>query len=313
MQTRRIVLKTHPEGLIPQEDNFEFENVEVDTATLQENELLVELVHVLESNHTNYQKDDVVVGNFKWQLVQKLKIENVNMYRKIPLIEGISPSYYLSVLGIPGLTAYFGVLDVLKVKEGETFVVSAASGGVGSIAGQIAKSKGCFVVGITGSDEKIEVLKQYGFDEVVNYKTCDNNPKKLAALLKNVCPKGIDCHFDNTGGFISDAVTALMNVKGRIAFCGALTSYAGVPNPLDSTDLGPRFNALFILKQLKAEGFTVRAYQSEFLNAIKEEIQWIKEGKIKVLEQKEKGFENIPKTFVKIFTGENIGKAFVEI
>ncbi|KAL9652095.1 hypothetical protein ABK040_015896 [Willaertia magna] len=347
MQTKRIVLKSFPEGL-PQESNFEVQTVELDT-NLQEKELLVELlqvsvdpylrvrinpnypkgsfgaisvgddidnasiVKVLESNHPHYNKGDIVAGYSKWQLIQKLKIENIDHYQKFKEIEGIPLSYYLSVLGLPGLTAYFGVLDVLKVKKGDVIVVSAASGGVGSVAGQIAKIKGCYVVGITGGEEKIEILKQSGFDQVVNYKSANNNPKKLVELLKNVCPNGIDCYFDNTGGFILDAVTTLMNTRGRIAFCGSITSYSDNVDPLDTADLGPRLTSTYILKSLRGEGYTVLSYESEYQNAIKEEIEWIKEGKMKVLETKESGFENIPKAFVKLFTGDKIGKVVVEI
>ncbi|KAL9647675.1 hypothetical protein ABK040_015164 [Willaertia magna] len=271
------------------------------------------IIKVISSNHSNYKKDDILVGLSNWQLIQKLKIEDINRYQKVEDLN-VPLSYYLSVIGKPGLTAYFGVLDILNVKEGETFVVSAASGSVGSIAGQIAKLKGCYVIGITGGEEKVDVLKEIGFDHVINYKVCENNSTKLVELLKEVCPKGIDCYFDNTSGFILDAVTSLMNERGRIAFCGSITAYnTDCPNPFETIDVGPRLTQIYILKQLKAQGYTVSSYASQFSKAIKEIEGWINEGKIKVLETIDKGFENIPKAFVKLFNGDKIGKIIVEI
>ncbi|KAL9648246.1 hypothetical protein ABK040_009250 [Willaertia magna] len=343
--TKRIVVKQYPKG-IPTENDFEIQTIQINT-DLEQNEILVELldvsvdpymrirlrenvpsgyfpsyplgepmlggciVKVLNSKHPGYLNDEIILGQCTWQIHQKLKItDNEKNYLKIEQNEKVPLSYYLGSVGMPGHTAYFGLLKVCQAKQGETVVVSAASGAVGNMVGQIAKIKGCHTVGITGSDDKIELLKSIGFDEVINYKHCNKDILKLKELIEKTCPKGVDCYFDNTGGFILDAVTLCMNVGGRIAFCGAISSYN--EEKLDA-DTGPRLSSLYVIRRLKGIGFLVYEFEEEYPKANEDLIRWVNEEKIKVLETKEKGFENIPKAFVKLFTGEKLGKIVIEM
>ena len=164
---------------------------------------------VIQSNNQNYSVGDVIVGSFAWQKVQRVKIgaSELKSFFKVDTSIPVPPSYYLGALGMPGMTAYFGFLDICQPKEGEVVVVSAASGAVGSLVGQIAKIKGCKVIGISGSDENAQSLKDLGFDEVINYKHFNNDTYKLKEAIEKACyPKeGVDCYFDNVGGFILDA------------------------------------------------------------------------------------------------------------
>ncbi|CAB4026784.1 prostaglandin reductase 1-like, partial [Paramuricea clavata] len=200
------------------------------------------------------------------------------------------------------LTAYFGVLNILAPKEGQTLYVNSAAGAVGAIVGQIAKIKGCRVVGSAGSDEKVAYCKSLGFDEVFNYKTVTS----VEDALKEACPNGIDMFFENVGGPGFSKVIKLMNRDGRVAVCGAIATYnAKEPAMLED------FLGNVIRNRLKIQGFTVALYEFEYPVGRKELVQWIKEGKIKIKEHITNGFENLPKALIELFTGSNFGKAVV--
>jgi prostaglandin reductase 1 len=204
---------------------------------------------------------------------------------------------------MPGNTAYFGFLEICQPKEGETVVVSTAAGAVGSLVGQIAKIKGCRVVGITGSDEKCKWLtNDLGFDAAINYKTAD-----LKKELKAAAPKGIDCYFDNVGGEISQNVIEQMNLSGRISVCGAITGYNGQEVQVNA----PQKN--FVFKQLKMEGFIVHRWANRWMEGVNQMLQWIKDGKIKFQETVTEGFENMPQAFMEMLNGKNTGKAVVKV
>lgn len=204
---------------------------------------------------------------------------------------------------MPGNTAYFGFLEICQPKEGETVVVSTAAGAVGSLVGQIAKIKGCRVVGITGSDEKCKwLINDLGFDAAINYKTAD-----LKKELKAAAPKGIDCYFDNVGGEISQNVIEQMNLSGRISVCGAITGYNGQEVSVHA----PQKN--FVFKQLKMEGFIVHRWANRWMEGVSQMLQWIKDGKIKFLETVTEGFENMPQAFMEMLNGKNTGKAVVKV
>ena len=215
-----------------------------------------------------------------------------------------SQSYSLAVgaCGMPGNTAYFGFLEICDPKEGETVVVTAAAGAVGSLVGQIAKIKGCKVIGFAGSDEKCAWLeKELGFDKAINYKT-----KELAKALKEAAPKGVDCYFDNVGGELSSIILQQMRPRGRISVCGAISGYN------DQIVTVPAPQGLFVWGQLKMEGFIVHRWATRWLEGINQMLSWISEGKIKIEETYTEGFENMPQAFIDMLNGKNTGKAVVK-
>ena len=211
---------------------------------------------------------------------------------------------YMSVLGMTGATAYFGLLDVGKPKAGETVVVSAAAGAVGSIVGQIAKIKGCRVVGIAGSDDKCKlVTKEYGFDACINYKR-----ENVLQALKKHCPKGIDVDFENVGGDILDAVLTLINMNGRVALCGLISTYnADEPVP------GPYMFRNILMKRARVEGFIIIDYLARMGEFIADMSAWLQQGKIKWHVDVVDGLENAVTALDKLFTGGNTGKLLVRI
>ncbi|MED4729896.1 NADP-dependent oxidoreductase [Aneurinibacillus migulanus] len=256
---------------------------------------------IIESRADDLSKGDVVIGNLGWQLYN---VANTAEVRKIdPTIAPIST--YLGVLGMPGLTAYFGLLDIGQPKEGETVVISGAAGAVGMIVGQIAKIKGAHVVGIAGSDEKIDYITQeLGFDVAINYKTTDN----IRQALKEACPNGVDVYFDNVGGEISDAVLSLLNHGARIPLCGQISLYN-----LEKPDVGPRIQSQLLINSALMKGFIVSDYAKQFKEGAFQLAQWVQEGKIKYKENIVEGFENTIDAFLGLFKGENIGKQIVKV
>jgi NADPH-dependent curcumin reductase CurA len=211
---------------------------------------------------------------------------------------------YLSALGMTGMTAYFAFLDVGQPKEGDTVVISGAAGAVGSVVGQIAKIKGCRVVGIAGGAEKCQLLKdELGFDGVIDYKNED-----LHAALKRECPKGVDVYFDNVGGDILDAVLTRIAPKARIVICGAISQYNNKENVK-----GPANYLSLLVNRARMEGFVVMDYASQFADAAKEMGGWMAAGKLKSKEDIVDGLETFPETLLKLFSGENFGKLVLKV
>ncbi|WP_044339182.1 MDR family NADP-dependent oxidoreductase [Rossellomorea aquimaris] len=256
---------------------------------------------VVESESGHFQKGDFVVGMLPWQeysLADEKQVRSID-----PNVAPIST--HLSILGMTGLTAYFGLLDIGQPKEGETVVVSGAAGAVGSVVGQIAKIKGARVVGIAGSDEKVSYLTNtLGFDEGINYKTTDN----IYATLKEACPNGIDVYFENVGGEIGDAALSLLNKHARVPVCGAISSY----NKTDR-DLGPRVQTRLIKSSALMKGFVVNDYNDRFKEGATELGQWLSQGKLQYEETITEGLENVTEAFLGLFQGKNIGKQLVKI
>ncbi|NP_001088734.1 prostaglandin reductase 1, gene 2 L homeolog isoform X1 [Xenopus laevis] len=217
--------------------------------------------------------------------------------------DNLPRSLALGAVGMPGLTAYFGLLEVCNPKQGEVVLVNAAAGAVGSVVGQIAKIKGCKAVGSAGSDDKLGFLKEIGFDEVFNYKTVSS----LAEALKKASPEGYECFFDNVGGKFTDAALQQMKDFGRIAVCGAISLYN---DSVPST--GPYIQPYILFKQLRMEGFFDSRWQDRFPEALKQLLQWVVEGKLKYREHITNGFENMPAGFIGMLKGENIGKAIIK-
>lgn len=211
---------------------------------------------------------------------------------------------YLGVLGMPGMTAYFGLLNTGQPQAGETVVVSGAAGAVGTVVGQIAKIKGCRVVGIAGGPDKCRYLEQeLGFDAAVDYRADD-----FAARLKAACPKGIDVYFDNVGGDILDLVLTRINVKARIVICGAISQYNNT-TPVK----GPSNYLSLLVNRARMEGIVVFDNAKNYGKAAAEMAGWLAEGKLKAKEHIEKGFERFPEVLNMLFTGENFGKLVLEI
>lgn len=221
-------------------------------------------------------------------------------FGKLPLSLG------LGHLGVTGLTAYFGFLDICAPKKGEVVVVSGAAGAVGSVVGQIAKIKGCKVIGIAGSDAKCTWLsKDLGFDHVINYKT-----ESVAESLKKIAPDGIDCFFDNVGGDISSTVFAQMRELGRISVCGSISLYN---LPFTEWPTVPLMLPLLIGKQMKIQGFLVNQFWDKWFDGIDQLQRWTNEGKLKYKETVTNGFENIPHALIDLLNGKNVGKSVVKI
>ncbi|MGE0883182.1 MAG: NADP-dependent oxidoreductase [Blastocatellales bacterium] len=256
---------------------------------------------VVASNHPDYKAGDFAVGQFGWQ--EYAVTDGAGVRKVDPSLAPISTS--LGVLGMPGLTAYFGLLDVCDPKPGETVLVSGAAGAVGTLVGQIAKIKGCHTVGIAGTDDKIKYLTdELGFDAAFNYKTVSDYFSKLREL----CPNGIDCYFDNVGGAITDAAIRLLNVHARVSVCGQISQYN-----LEKPEMGPRLMGLLIVTRSKIQGFLVSDYWSRFDEGLREMAGWISEGRLKYQENIVEGFENMPRAFIGMLQGENTGKQLVRV
>jgi NADPH-dependent curcumin reductase CurA len=259
------------------------------------------IAEVIDSTHAEFKKGDFVSGFLDWKEYQ---VSDGKGLKKAD--QNISAlSSYLGILGMTGITAYLGLIEIGAPKAGETIVVSGAAGAVGSVVGQIGKILGCTVVGITGSDEKAELLKiKFKFDSAINYKTVPD----LNLAIRNACPRGVDIYFDNVGGELSDAVLANINKHARLPVCGAISLYNETNVPV-----GPRIQTILLTKSAMMRGFIVGDFSSKFPEAIKQLAVWLKEGKLTYAETIVNGFENIPQAFIDLFEGKNKGKMIVKI
>jgi NADPH-dependent curcumin reductase CurA len=257
------------------------------------------VAEVLESNAAGFAKGDLVTGMLPWATEATVPAQGL---KKIDP-SGVPPHYFLGILGMPGLTAYFGLLDICNPQPGETVVVSGAAGAVGIVVGQIAKIKGCRVVGIAGSDEKTAMLKnEFGFDEAINYNTVTDMKQAIA----DACPDGVDVYFDNVGGDISDAVILNINFHARIALCGQIALYNTGEMPV-----GPRLQPMLLTRSALMKGFTIGNYQPRFAEGMQALVQWVKEGKLTYTETIVHGFDQLPQAFLGLFSGQNKGKMIV--
>ncbi len=256
---------------------------------------------VIESRSSALRPGDYVEGDLGWQ---EYAVAPAERLRKLdPALAPVSTA--LGVLGMPGLTAYFGLLDICHPRAGETVVISGAAGAVGSVVGQIAKICGCRAVGIAGSDEKIRwITEELGFDGGFNYKTAKSYTRKLREL----CPNGVDIYFDNVGGDITDAVIWQINDGARISVCGQISQYNN-----DQLSTGPRWLAQILMKQAKIEGFLVFKWADRYPEALRQMADWIRVGKLKYREQFTEGLASAPQAFIGMLQGENIGKQLVKI
>lgn len=256
---------------------------------------------VIESKNADFTPGDIVYERLGWQ---DYSISDGQNAQKVdPNLAPISA--YLGVLGVPGLCAYFGLNEIALPQSGETVVVSGAAGGVGMIAGQIAKLHGCRVVGIAGSEEKnTYLIDELGFDATINYKTTGD----MHVALREACPDGIDVYFDNVGGEITDVALSLINYHARIVLCGQTSQYN-----LDKPELGPRNLNTLITNSAMIKGFVVYDYADKNDEAIAEMADWINSGKLKYKEHIITGLENAPQAFIDLFKSKSFGKQLVKV
>lgn len=258
------------------------------------------IAEVVESRHSEYATGDIVAGHLPWRLYG---VSDGHGLRKLNPAQG-PVTAALSVLGITGITAYFGLFDIGQPKPGETVVVSGAAGAVGTVVGQIAKLCGCRVVGIAGSDEKTSYLTdELGFDGAINYHT-----QNVGLALKEVCPQGVDVYFDNVGGEVTDAVLMRINDGARIAMCGQIALYNAT-----KAEMGPRLLAQLVVHRALMKGFIVSDYAPRFSEAVKRLATWVANGNIKYRESVIEGFNRVPEAFLGLFRGDNIGKQLVKV
>ena len=330
---QRIVLASRPQGAVTP-DNFRLETVEL--PELQDGQVLVRnhflsldpymrgrmndsksyaqpqpldevmiggTVGVVEaSKNPSFAVGDAVVGMFGWQEVgvsDGRGIQKVDT-RHIPL------SAYLGSVGMPGVTAWYGLNKIMHPKPGQTVAVSAASGAVGSVVGQLAKLKGCRVVGFAGGKDKCDyVVNELGFDACIDYKAA-SDAKELYKMLKEATPDGIDSYFENVGGAILDAVLSRMNAFGRIAMCGMIAGYDGQPLPLQNPQL-------ILVARLTIEGFIVSEHMDVWPEALRELGGFVAQGKLKFRESVAQGLASAPEAFMGLLKGKNFGKQLVKL
>lgn len=338
MKAKKIVVVKHFEGF-PLKENFMF--VEEELPPLKDGEILVkaewisvdpyqrlnpsnvgkpvpfeeasyQVGIVEESKNSEYPVGTRVVSHKGWRDYSVINPKEKgnefgDMFYKLPDILGLSESHAVGALGMPGVTAYYGFLELCNPKPGETVVVTGAAGACGSIAGQIAQIKGCKVIGFTGSDDKAARLEmELGFDKAFNYKTVD-----VAQVLKQAAPNGIDCYFDNVGGEISSVIINHMNSFGRVSICGSISIYNEDMSRLPKATI---LQPALVSKQLKVEAFLVfRWNEKQWAEAIKELAKWVKTGQLKPAEHVTVGLENTVDAFLGLFSGDNFGKAVVKV
>lgn len=259
------------------------------------------IAEVVDSNLPDFKKGDFVSGMLPWKKFQASKGKGL---KKVdPSTAKLS--HYLGILGMTGLTAYLGLTEIGKPSKGETLVVSGAAGAVGSVVGQVGKLLGCKVVGITGSDEKVDLLTStFSFDQAINYKTTSD----LKQDIREACPNGVDIYFDNVGGEISDAVLAQINKYARIPVCGAISLYNATEVPM-----GPRIQPILLTKSATMRGFIISDFAEKFPEATRQLATWLNAGELQFSETIIEGFEQIPQAFLDLFEGKNKGKMIVKV
>lgn len=331
MKNKQLLLSKRPEGL-PKADTWKL--VESQIPDLKEGEVLIQnhyisldpamrgwmndvksyippvplgdvmragsIGKVIQSKNQKYKEGDVLTG---WGGVQQYIVTSGEGY--YPVDTSLAPMpMYIGTLGMPGMTAYFGILEVGKIKEGDTVLVSGAAGAVGSVVGQIAKIKGCTVIGIAGGVEKCKYLvDELGFDGAIDYKN-----ENIHAGIKQHCPKGIDVYFDNVGGEILDAALARIRMHARIVICGAISQYNNV-----KAIKGPSNYLSLLVNRATMQGMVVMDYAKDYRSAAMQMGQWIMEGKLKSKEDIYEGIENFHETFMRLFTGEKKGKLILKV
>ena len=330
MKTKVINLRNRPVGL---PDKNDFEEVEENIPELLDGQILLQSIYIsvdpylrgrmsgtkepifklnapvaskliariIQSRHKNFKMGDIVSHYLDWKEYQVSDGTGLNKIdeHNAPL------SANLGVLGITGLSAYLPLITFGKPQSGETIVISAAAGAVGSIAGQIGKILGCKVVGIVGSDQKVTLLEEnFGFDAAINYK----NEQDLSSAIASHCPNGVDIYFDNVGGMISDAVFANINTYGRVVVCGSISNYNDT-----EIALSPSILPIVVYKFLSINGFLIADFAAQFDQGLMQLSTWLKQGKLKYKETVLEDFDKLPEAFIGLFKGLNEGKMIVKV
>ena len=260
---------------------------------------------VVESRTPKFQPGDQVVGMGGWQQYSVVNVDEPGALRKVDTAH-VPLSHYLGAVGMPGVTAWYGLVKVIKPKAGETMLVSAATGAVGSAFGALAKARGCRAVGIAGGPEKCRyAVEELGFDACIDYKL-HKEAASLSKAIKEACPNGIDGHFENVGGMVLDAVLLRMNAFGRIAVCGMIAGYDGKPMPLT-------YPALILTNRLMVQGFIVSEHMDIWPEALKELGMLVGTGKLRPRESVAQGLEAAPEAFLGLLKGKNFGKQLVKL
>ncbi len=260
---------------------------------------------VVESRHAKFQPGDKVVGMGGWQLYSVVDGNAPGMLRKVDTTH-VPLSYYLGAVGMPGVTAWYGLVKIINPKPGETVVVSAATGAVGSAFGALAKARGCRVVGIAGGPEKCAyAVNELGFDACIDYRA-HSDLKAMSQALKQACPNGIDGYFENVGGYLLDAVLLRANAFARVALCGMIAGYDGAPLPLQNP-------ALILINRVKIEGFIVSEHMEVWPQALQELATLVAQGQLRPRESIAQGLENAPEAFLGMLKGKNFGKQLVKL
>ncbi|XP_059157562.1 prostaglandin reductase 1-like [Physella acuta] len=267
-----------------------------------------QVARVLASKSPNFPVGSLVCVHAGWRSHTVLNVSECRSFdTKVEVIEevqGLSPSLWLGTVGMTGVTAYLGFVERCEPKSGETIVITAAAGAVGSVVGQLAKLQGLRVIGLAGSREKCEYLRSLGFDHAINYKVED-----ISQALDTAAPDGVDIYFDNVGGNISDIVYSKLRSHGRVLICGLISTYN------TGAEKGKLWYNDILFKQLKVQGFFIFTPENlaQFPRVRKELISLITQGKIKTKEHVREGFKNMPAAFLELFTGENVGKIIVKV
>jgi NADPH-dependent curcumin reductase CurA len=257
---------------------------------------------VVKSRHPDFAPGDVVTGMLGWQDYALFQADGPGAPQKV--IPGVPIPLAMSALGLTGLTAYFGLLDVGRPAAGETVVVSGAAGATGSVVGQIARIKGCRAIGIAGGQDKCEwLVKVARFDAAIDYKS-----ENVAARLRELCPKGIDVYFDNVGGDLLDTALAQLAMRGRVVLCGAIATYC-------DTELrpGPKHYLNLLIKRGRMEGFIILDYMKRAPEGVMQLFGWVQSGELVDRVDVKEGLENAPATLRRLFSGENQGKQLLKI
>ena len=255
---------------------------------------------VIKSRNRKIKEGYFVNAHIGWQEYGKTDGNSVRIID--PNLAPISTA--LGILGMPGLTAYFGLLNICKPLPGDTVVVSAASGAVGAVVGQIAKIMGCRVIGIAGSEQKIDYCSsELNFDFVINYKK-----ENVINKILEYAPEGVDVYFDNVGGEISDAVISNIAIGGRIAICGQISLYN-----LEEASMGPRMGGTLLINQASMQGFLVFQFKSQYQDGLIRLSDWVRKGSLKYKEDIIDGIENVPKAFIGMMNGKNFGKLLIRL
>ncbi len=335
-RNQQILLDNRPQG---EASASNFKLVSTDTPALQDNEVLVRhhfmsldpymrgrmndsksyaasqplgqvfqggtAGEVVESRHPKYQPGDKVVGFGGWQEYSVVNAAQPGALRKVDTTH-VPLSHYLGAVGMPGVTAWYGLVKIINPKAGETLVITAASGAVGSAFGALAKARGCRVVGIAGGADKCTyVTDELGFDACIDYRT-HPDVKSMAAALKDACPNGIDGYFENVGGYILDAVLLRLNAFARIALCGMIAGYEGQPLPLTNP-------TLLLINRVKLEGFIVSEHMEVWPEALTELGGLVASGKLRPRESIAQGLAAAPEAFLGLLKGKNFGKQLVKL